>query len=119
VNRRGNSIGLEPFSPEQFELSRQIADVENVQAEGCSNVFFWILLVSGVLFCGLGFLSRALFQSSWIFIAGWAISLIVLVAAGGVMLRMLNAQREVRLELEARQRTLYEQMATGNEAEGE
>lgn len=119
VNRRGNSIGLEPFSPEQFELSRQIADVENVQAEGCSNVFFWILLVSGVLFCGLGFLSRALFQSSWIFIAGWAISLIVLVAAGGVMLRMLNAQREVRLELEARQRTLYEQMATDNEAEGE
>ena len=119
VNRRGNSIGLEPFSPEQFELSRQIANVESAQAEGCSNVFFWILLVSGVLFCGLGFLTRALFQSSWIFVAGWAISLIVLVAAGGVMLRMLNAQREVRLELEARQRMLYEQMATDNKAEGE
>ncbi|MEP6775365.1 MAG: hypothetical protein ABJA50_07190, partial [Chloroflexota bacterium] len=83
----------------------------------CSNVFFWILLVAGVLFCGLGFLTRALFQSSWIFIAGWAISLIVLVAAGGVMLRTLNAQRDVRLELEARQKALYDQVATGNEAE--
>ncbi len=119
VNRNGNSIGLEPFSPEQFEISRQIADVEKVQAEGCSNVFFWILLVAGVLFCGLGFLTRALFQSSWIFVAGWAISLIVLVAAAGVMLRMLNTQREVRLELEAKQRTLYEQMATDTLEEAE
>jgi DNA-directed RNA polymerase subunit RPC12/RpoP len=119
VNRHGNSIGLEPFSPEQFEISRQIADVEKVQAEGCSNVFFWILLVAGVLFCGLGFLTRALFQSSWIFVGGWAISLIVLVVAAGVMLRMLNTQREVRLKLEAKQRTLYEQMATDNLEESE
>jgi DNA-directed RNA polymerase subunit RPC12/RpoP len=115
VNRRGNSIGLEPFSPEQFELSRQIANVEKEQAEGCSNVFFWILLVSGVLFCGLGFLTRALFQSSWIFVAGWAISLIVLVAAAGVMLRTLNAQREVRISLEAKQKAMFEQMAAADE----
>jgi hypothetical protein len=115
VNRRGNSIGLEPFSPEQFEISRQIADVERVQGEGCSNVFFWILLVTGVLFCGLGFLTRALFQSSWIFIAGWAISVIVLVAAGGVALRLLNEQRFVRETLEAKQKDLYEQMGDVDE----
>jgi hypothetical protein len=115
VNRRGNSIGLEPFSPEQFEISRQIADVERVQGEGCSNVFFWILLVTGVLFCGLGFLTRALFQSSWIFIAGWAISVIVLVAAGGVALRLLNEQRFVRETLEAKQKDLYEQMGGDDE----
>ncbi|HST04288.1 MAG TPA: hypothetical protein VLQ48_06080 [Chloroflexia bacterium] len=115
VNRRGNSIGLEPFSPEQFEISRQIADVERVQGEGCSNVFFWILLVTGVLFCGLGFLTRALFQSSWIFIAGWAISVIVLVAAGGVALRLLNEQRFVRETLEAKQKDLYDQMGDVDE----
>jgi hypothetical protein len=115
VNRRGNSIGLEPFSPEQFEISRQIADVERVQGEGCSNVFFWILLVTGVLFCGLGFLTRALFQSSWIFIAGWAISVIVLVAAGGVALRLLNEQRFVRETLEAKQKDLYEQSGGDDE----
>jgi hypothetical protein len=115
VNRRGNSIGLEPFSPEQFEISRQIADVERVQGEGCSNVFFWILLVTGVLFCGLGFLTRALFQSSWIIIAGWAISVIVLVAAGGVALRLLNEQRFVRETLEAKHKDLYEQMGGDDE----
>jgi hypothetical protein len=68
-----------------------------------------------VLFCGLGFLTRALFQSSWIFVAGWAISLIVLVAAAGVMLRTLNAQREVRISLEAKQKAMFEQMAAADE----
>lgn len=117
VQRRGNSIGLEPFSAEQFEISRQIAEVEREQGEGCSNVFFWILLVSGVLFCGLGFLTRALFHSSVIFILGWAVSMVTLVAAAGVMLRTLNEQREVRLKLEAKQKALYEQMGAASEGE--
>ena len=107
VQRRGNSIGLEPFSAEQFELSRQIAEVERAQGEGCSNVFFWILLVAGVLFCGVGFLSRALFDTSIPLIVGWAVSIAALVAASGMLLRRLNTQREERLKLEARQEELY------------
>jgi DNA-directed RNA polymerase subunit RPC12/RpoP len=117
VQRRGNSIGLEPFSAEQFEISRQIAEVEREQGEGCSNVFFWILLVSGVLFCGLGFLTRALFHSSVIFILGWAVSMVALVAAAGVMLRTLNEQRQVREKLEAKQKALYEQMGSASDEE--
>ena len=117
VQRRGNSISLEPFSAEQFEISRQIAEVEREQGEGCSNVFFWILLVSGVLFCGLGFLTRALFHSSVIFILGWAVSMVALVAAAGVMLRTLNEQRQVREKLEAKQEALYEQMGSASEEE--
>ena len=109
VQRRGNTIGLEPFSAEQFEISRQIAEVERAQGEGCSNVFFWILLVAGVLFCGVGFLSRALFNTSIPFIVGWAVSIAALVAAGGVLLRSLNAQREDRLKLEAKQEELYKE----------
>jgi hypothetical protein len=107
VQRRGNSIGLEPFSEEQFEISRQIAEVERVQGEGCSNVFFWILLVAGVTFCGIGFASRALFDTSIPFIVGWAVSIAALIAASGVLLRMLNSQREERLRLETRQEELY------------
>jgi DNA-directed RNA polymerase subunit RPC12/RpoP len=109
VQRSGNSIGLEPFAEEQYEISRKIAEVERAQGEGCSNVFFWILLVAGVLFCGVGFASRALFDTSIPFILGWAISLVALVAAAGVLLRTLNAQREERLRLEAQQRKLYEE----------
>jgi hypothetical protein len=115
VQRKGNSIGLEPFVPEQVEISRQIAEVERSQGEGCSNVFFWLLLVTGVLFCGIGFLSRALFQTSVPFVLGWAISLIVLVVAAGVMLRSLNTQREERLRLEAKRQELYEQMGGGGD----
>jgi DNA-directed RNA polymerase subunit RPC12/RpoP len=111
VQRKGNSIGLEPFIPEQVELSRQIAEVERSQGEGCSNVFFWILLVTGVLFCGVGFLSRALFQTSVPFVLGWGISIITLVVAAGVLLRSLNTQREQRLRLEAKRQRLYEQMS--------
>lgn len=116
VQRRGNSIGLEPFSAEQFEISQKIAAVEKVQGEGCSNVFFWILLVAGVLFCGIGFLSRALFQTSIPFIIGWAVSIIALVLAAGVLLRMLNTQRYERLKLEARQARLYEQSLSDHPA---
>jgi hypothetical protein len=111
VQRKGNSIGLEPFIPEQVELSRQIAEVERSQGEGCSNVFFWILLVTGVLFCGVGVLSRALFQTSVPFVLGWGISIITLVVAAGVLLRSLNTQREQRLRLEAKRQRLYEQMS--------
>ena len=117
VQRKGNTIGLEAFVPEQVEISRQIADVERSQGEGCSNVFFWILLVTGVLFCGVGFLSRALFQTSVPFVLGWAISLITLVVAAGVLLRSLNTQREQRLRLEAKRQKLYEQMGGGDDAE--
>jgi hypothetical protein len=119
VQRKGNSIGLEPFVPEQVEISKQIAEVERSQGEGCSNVFFWILLVTGVLFCGIGFASRALFQTSIPFVLGWAISLIVLVVAAGVLLRSLNTQREERLRLEAKRQRLYEQMGGGEEGEAE
>jgi DNA-directed RNA polymerase subunit RPC12/RpoP len=119
VQRKGNTIGLEAFVPEQVELSRQIADVERSQGEGCSNVFFWILLVTGVLFCGIGFLSRTLFHTSVPFVLGWAISLITLVVAAGVLLRSLNTQREQRLRLEAKRQKLYEQMGGGDEGEAE
>ncbi len=112
VQRRGNSVGLEPFSEEQFEISQKIAEVERAQGEGCSNVFFWILLLSGVLFCGVGFLSRALFQTSIPLIVGWAVSITALVAAAGVLLRTLNTQREERLKLEARQEELYREAAS-------
>jgi hypothetical protein len=115
VQRNGNSVGLETFVPEQVELSKQIADIERSQGEGCSNVFFWILLVTGIFFCGIGFLSRALFQTSVPFVLGWAISLITLVVAAGVLLRTLNAQRVERLRLEARRQKLYEQMAADDE----
>jgi DNA-directed RNA polymerase subunit RPC12/RpoP len=113
VQRKGSSIGLEPFAPEQYELSRQIAGIEAAQGAACSNVFFWILLVAGVLFCGLGFLTRALFQTSVIFVLGWAISLLALAAAAVVLLRHLNAQRAERLKLERRRQELYEQMGGG------
>ena len=116
VQRRGNSIGLEPFSAEQFEISRQIAEVERVQGEGCSNVIFWILLVAVVAFCGIGFASRALFDTSIPFIIGWAVSIVALVAASGVLLRMLNTQRERRLKLEARQDELYKQSRSDHPA---
>lgn len=116
VQRRGNSIGLEPFSEEQFEISKQIAAVERAQGEGCSNVFFWILLVAVVLFCGVGFASRALFDTSIPFILGWAASLIALVAAAGVLLRSLNTQREERLRLERRQAQLYAEVLSDHPA---
>jgi DNA-directed RNA polymerase subunit RPC12/RpoP len=116
VQKRGNSIGLEPFSAEQFDISKQIADVERAQGEGCSNVFFWILLVSGVLFCGVGFASRALFQTSIPLIIGWVISLVALVAAAGVLLRTLNTQRFQREKLEAKQAKLYEETSSDHPA---
>ena len=116
VQKRGNSIGLEPFEPEQFEISQQIAEVERVQGEGCSNVFFWIFVVTGVFFCGIGFASRAIFNSVIPMIAGWAVSVVALVVAAGVLLRMLNVELAKRLKLEARQQELYEQSA-GTEPE--
>lgn len=110
VQRRGNSVGLEPFVPEQFELSQQIATVEKTQSEGCSNVFFWIFLVAGIFFCGMGYLGRTFFSNNNIFlIIGWAVSLLALTLAAGVLLRSLNTQRAERLKLEARQQELYEQ----------
>jgi len=109
VRRRGNSIGLEPFAAEQYEISQQIAAVEKSQGEGCSNVFFWIFLVASLFFCGAGYLSRTFFNTSVPLVIGWAISLLALIVAAGVLLRSLNTQREDRLKLEARQQTLYEQ----------
>ena len=109
VQRRGNAVGLEPFAQEQYDISKQIAAVEQSQGEGCSNVFFWILLVTAVLFCGLGFLGRTLFHNNnTLLILGWAISMLVLVLAAGVLLRVLNTQRFERLNLEAKQQALQE-----------
>jgi DNA-directed RNA polymerase subunit RPC12/RpoP len=108
VQRQGNTIGLEPFVAEQYELSRQIAAVERSQGEGCSNVFFWIFLVAGIFFCGIGCFGRVLFDTNVPIIVGWAISLVALVVAAGVLLRRLNTQRAERQKLEAQQQELYE-----------
>lgn len=108
VQRRGSAIGLEPFAQEQYEISREIAAVERAQGEGCSNVFFWIFAVAGVLFCGAGYLGRTFLHNNILFIGGWLVSMLVLVLAAGVLLRSLNTQRSERLKLEARQRQLYE-----------
>lgn len=108
VQRKGRSVGLEPFAAEHYEISKQIAEVERSQGEGCSNVFFWILLVAVVFFCFLGYLGRTLFQNNnTLLIGGWAISLLALVVAAMVLLRMLNVSRLERLQLEAKQRQLY------------
>ncbi len=110
VQRRGNTIGLEPFAEEQYEISRRISEVERSQSEGCSNVFFWILLVTGIAFCGAGYLGRTLFgNNNTLLIAGWAVSLLALMVAAVVLLRVLNAQRTDRLDLEREQRELYAQ----------
>jgi hypothetical protein len=120
VQRRGQSIGLEPFAAEQFELSKKIAAVEQSQGEGCSNVFFWIFLVAGVLFCGAGYLGRTFLHNNFLFAVGWGISMMVLVLAAGVVMRTLNTQRIERLKLEKMQRKLYEQQAQeAEQAEGE
>jgi hypothetical protein len=111
VQKRGNSIGLEPFEPEQFKISKEIAQVERVQGEGCTNVFFWIFLVTGIFFCGIGFAGRFFFNNVVPMIAGWVISVLALVVAAGVLLRMLNTERAKRLKLEARQQELFEQRA--------
>lgn len=116
VQRRGNTIGLEAFEEEQFEISKQIAAVERTQSEGCSNVFFWIFAVAGVFFCLLGFLGRTFLNSSIPLVVGWALSLLALVVAAGVLVKMLNGQREERLKLEARQTELYEQRGAEDEA---
>jgi DNA-directed RNA polymerase subunit RPC12/RpoP len=109
VQKRGSSVGLEPFEPEQYEISQEIAEVERVQGLGCSNVFFWIFLITGIFFCGLGFASRAIFNSTVPMVVGWAVSMLALVVAAGVLLRMLNSEREKRLKLEARRQELFEQ----------
>jgi len=108
VQRRGSAVGLEPFAAEQYEISKQIADVERAQGEGCSNVFFWIFLVAGVLFCGAGYLGRTFLKNNVLFIGGWVVSMVVLVLAAGILLRSLNTQRAERQKLESRQRQLYE-----------
>ena len=110
MQRRGNTIGLEPFAEEQYEISKQIAEVERSQGEGCSNVFFWIFLVAILFFCIIGFLGRTFFSNdNTALIVGWVISMFVLIAAAGVLLRRLNTQRAERLKLEARQQRLYEE----------
>jgi DNA-directed RNA polymerase subunit RPC12/RpoP len=120
VQRRGNTVGLEPFEPEQFAISQEIAEVERTQNVGCSNVFFWIFAVTAVFFCGFGYLSRTLFDSSVPMIVGWVISVVSLVVAAGVMLQMLNTERAKRLKLEARRQELYEQRgAEEQEAEAD
>lgn len=108
VRRKGRSVGLEPFDAEQYEVSKQIADVERSQGEGCSNVFFWIFLVAFVFFCFLGYMGRTLFQNNnTLLIGGWAISLLALMLAAVVLLRTLGTSRMERLKLEAKQRRLY------------
>ena len=108
VRRQGNTVGLEPFSPEQYDISRQIAEVEQKQGEGCSNVFFWVFLIIGIGFCGAGYLGRTFFNNNnLLLIGGWAISLLALSAAAAMLLRVLNTQRGDRLKLEERQRELY------------
>src|SRR5947209_6389015 len=108
VQRQGRALGLETFAAEQYEISRQIAAVERSQGEGCSNVFFWVFLVTALLFCGAGFLGRTFFQNNNLpLIIGWAISMLALTLAAGVLLRSLNTQRTERQKLEARQHELY------------
>ncbi len=118
VQRRGNTIGLEPFAEEQYEISRQIAEVEKSQGEGCSNVFFWIFLVAILFFCIMGFLGRTFFSNdNTALIIGWAIAMFVLIVAAGVLLRSLNTQRAQRVKLETRQQELYKQTAEENQAD--
>src|SRR3954471_14819790 len=108
VQRHGRAVGLETFAAEQYEISRQIAEVERSQGEGCSNVFFWVFLVTSLLFCGMGFLGRTFFgNNNLLLVVGWAISMLTLVLAAGVLLRSLNTQRDQRLELEAKQHELF------------
>lgn len=112
VQRRGNTVGLEAFSQEQYDISQGIAEVEKKQGEGCSNVFFWIFLVTAIAFCGAGYLGRTFFaNNNMLLIGGWIISLVALAAAAIVLLRVLNSQRADRLKLEERQRELYAQRA--------
>src|SRR5438477_4933758 len=109
VQRQGNAVGLEPFAAEQYEINQQIAAVERSQGEGCSNVFFWVFLVTAILFCGIGFLSRALFNTNVPLVIGWAVSMLALVLAAGVLLRTLNTQRAERLRLEAKRHNIQEE----------
>ncbi len=117
VQRRGNTIGLEAFAEEQYEISKQIANVEKTQSEGCSNVFFWIFAVAAIFFCLLGYLGRTFLQNNVLLVGGWALSLLALVVGAGVVIKMLNSQRGERVKLEARQQELYEQR--GEEAKGQ
>jgi len=120
VQRRGSALGLEPFAAEQYELSKQIAQVERSQGEGCSNVFFWIFLVAFVAFCLIGFLGRTIFQNNnTLLVIGWAISMLCLVLAAGVLLRTINTQRLERVKLEARKQALYNSQGENAEAENE
>jgi DNA-directed RNA polymerase subunit RPC12/RpoP len=114
VWRRGSSVGLEPFAEEQYEISKQIASVERTQGEGCSNVFFWIMLVAVIFFCLLGYLGRTFFQNNNILlIGGWAISLFALTVAAIMLLRMLGTTRQERLKLEAKQQEIVEHEREG------
>src|SRR6185503_13434086 len=99
----------EPFEPEQFEISKKLADVERLQGEGCSNVSFWIFAVIGVFFCLFGFLGRALLNNITPVIIGWALSLAALAVAAVMLLQTLGVQRGERMKLEARQQELFEQ----------
>lgn len=120
VRRRGAAVGLEPFAPEQYQISQQIAEVERTQGEGCSNVFFWIMAVAFVFVCMLGYLGRTFFHNdNTLLIGGWVVSIVVLVLAAGVLLRMLNTSRLERLKLEAKQRRLVEAEIAAREAKPE
>src|SRR5438270_11135158 len=92
VQRRGNTVGLEPFVKEQYEISQQIAAIERSQGEGCSNAYFWIFLVAAIFFCGLGYVGRTVScNNNTALILGCALSLLALVVAASVLPRTFTA----------------------------
>ena len=106
VARRRGAWTLEPLTPDEVALSREVAAVERRQEMGCANTALSIVAFFLVLFCLIGVVGAALLRSTgaggWLVLGAWAVAFALFVPLAVVMLRNLERDRRRRARLLAR-----------------
>jgi DNA-directed RNA polymerase subunit RPC12/RpoP len=99
VQWRGGAYTLQPLTPEEFEVNREVATAEREQEMGCANTALSLIAVIVVLFCVIGGVGRLAFDNIWVCLVAWAVAFALLVPGAIIMLRNLQAaqRRKERL----------------------
>jgi DNA-directed RNA polymerase subunit RPC12/RpoP len=96
VQRRRGAWTLQPMSPQEVELSQELAAVERRQELGCANTAFSIMAFFLVLFCVIGGAGRLIFNNVWICFGAWVVAFALFVPLAITMLRNLERDRRRR-----------------------
>jgi len=117
VSRRGGAYALQPISPDELALTREVAEVEREGEMGCANLALSMLAGVVILFCVIGGIGRFVLGSQAICVGSGVLALIMVAASAVLMLRNLERDRLRKVRLLASRPPLVDDVQSANSAE--